>query len=65
MKLNNKGLSIYEIEQINNAMDIIHNIMTDIEYSSRDHKIYRMLDKANGFLYNAVQNSYVEFLTER
>ena len=44
-------------------MDIIHNIMTDIEY--RDHKIYRMLDKANGFLYNAVQNSYVEFLTER
>lgn len=63
MGLNNKGLTIYEIEQINNAMDIIHNIMTDIEY--RDHKIYRMLDKANGFLYNAVQNSYVEFLTER
>ena len=61
--LKSKCLTLHEIQQINDAMETIHCIMTDIEYSHRDKKIYSMLDKATGFLYNAIQNSYVNITT--
>ena len=61
--LKSKCLTLHEIQQINDAMETIHCIMTDIEYSRRDSKIYGMLDEATGFLYNAIQNSYVDMTT--
>lgn len=43
-----------QIEKISHAMDYIHEVMMEIEESGKNKRIYNILDKCIGFLYDVI-----------
>ena len=44
-----------QIEKLAHAMDYIHSVMLELEESGKNKRIYNNLDKAVGFIYDAVE----------
>jgi len=49
-----RKLNDRQIEKIEHAMDYVHSVMTEIEESGKNKRIWNILDKAIGLLYDVI-----------
>ena len=49
-----RKLNKWQIEDIEHAMDYIHQVQMEIEESGKNKRIWNILDKCIGFLYDVI-----------